>query len=125
MISQNEDALICDLAEVYHVYDFRGLPLNTAAALAAGLDADSRIWRHLTGKKLKTNTWLLALCADRLGLIWWAKTKDGQRGRNRPESILAALTKEKQKEPENESFASGEEYEQRRRELLAAVEDTR
>ena len=43
MIRLDRDALICDLAETYHIYDMRSLPLQTVATLSAGLRDDSRI----------------------------------------------------------------------------------
>lgn len=83
---------MCDFAEVYHLYDYKALPLRTAAALCAGLGADSRIMRKLTGSSTDPKTTLLAIIADRLGLLIWQNTADGQHGRNRPKSIYAALT---------------------------------
>ncbi|MBO7722484.1 MAG: hypothetical protein J6S27_01735 [Thermoguttaceae bacterium] len=32
MVREDETALICDLAETYHILDWRALPLRTAAA---------------------------------------------------------------------------------------------
>ena len=43
MIRFDEDALICDLAETYHIYDYRSLPVKLVATLSAGLRDDSRI----------------------------------------------------------------------------------
>ncbi len=83
---------MCDFAEVYHLYDYKALPLRTAAALFAGLDADSRIMRRLTGNPADTKLTLLAIIADRLGLLIWQNSADGQHGRNRPKSIYTALT---------------------------------
>lgn len=37
---------------------------------------------------------LLATCADALKLLLWQNTKDGQKGRNAPKSILASLIAE-------------------------------
>jgi len=43
MLAIDEDALICDMAQVYHVTDIRALPVKTLAVLACGLPADARI----------------------------------------------------------------------------------
>lgn len=43
MLSTDRDALICDMAETYHIYDMRALPVETLATLACGLRDDSRI----------------------------------------------------------------------------------
>ena len=42
MLAADEDAVICDFAEVYHVLDLRALAPPLAATLAAGLPPDSR-----------------------------------------------------------------------------------
>ena len=47
MIKQDEDALICDLAETYRIYDYRQLPLLQVAVFAYGLRD------HLTKKEEK------------------------------------------------------------------------
>lgn len=91
-MATDEDALTCDFAETYHVYDFRALPAETAAALAAGLPKDSRVLRRLSGSELTLTETLLAAGVDLLHLILWTKTKDAEKGRNRPQSILTTLT---------------------------------
>lgn len=77
MIAKDEDALICDLAETYHIYDYRSLPVRLVATLAAGLRDDSRIASSTTDLKVSITNTLLAIIADRLGQIiqQWA-TKD-------------------------------------------------
>lgn len=94
MIRTDETALICDFAETYHILDYRALSLKTAAALASGLPEDSRIMMKITGQRINTKTALLAGILDRLTTLVWFQTEDGHKGRNRPESVLARLTKE-------------------------------
>ncbi len=108
MIREDENALICDMAETYHIYDYRQLKPLQAAIFAAGLPANSRIKRKLAGQKHSSEVLLLACIADSLRTLIWFQTKDGQRGVNRPPSILAELTGD---EEELEEFASIEEYE--------------
>lgn len=43
MIQTDEDALICDLAETYQIYDYRQLPAYQVAVFSYGLRDDSRI----------------------------------------------------------------------------------
>lgn len=88
----DETALICDFAEVYGVLNYRSLPPLTAAALARGLGEDSRIMRTLRGVNASTGDMLLAVIADRLGMLVWMLSENGQDGKNRPASILDALT---------------------------------
>ena len=63
------------------------------------------------------NTLLLALMADRLGLLVWSKTKDGQKGRNQPRSLVDSLNNVT-KEPETMVFESSEEFEKMKNEII-------
>jgi len=91
MIRLGEDELICDLAEIYHIYDYRTFRPSVIARLAVGLRDNSRIKMKIAGMKVDINTTLLAVIADRLGVLIWQKTKDGQKGLNAPKSILDEL----------------------------------
>lgn len=115
MISVDRDALICDMAETYHIYDLRGLPARTLATLAFGLRADSRIKMRLSDQPLRVDTILLAAIADRLGLLVWAQTEDGRRGRNRPQSIIDAL---EGSENGPQGYNTPEEFEAERRRII-------
>lgn len=94
MVRTDETSLICDFAETYNITDYRALSLKTAAALASGLSEDSRIKMRITGQRITTKTALLAGILDRLTTLVWMQTQDGHKGRNRPESVLAKLTKD-------------------------------
>ena len=91
MISIDEDALICDLAESYHIYDYKSLPVSKIAIFSVGLRDDSRIKMKMNGIKYPLNTILLAAAADRLSLLLWSRTEDGVNGLNQPQSILDKL----------------------------------
>ena len=78
MIATDNDALICDMAETYKVFDLRALPVPMLATLAAGLRDDSRIKIKLSGARAATDTLLLASIADALNFLAWAKTKAAQ-----------------------------------------------
>lgn len=91
MVCECESDLICDMAEYYHILDWRALPLRLAATLAAGLRDDSRVRMHFAGMRLPRETILAAASLDRLSVLVWAKTKDGERGRNRPRSLVQML----------------------------------
>ena len=69
MIRKDEDALICDFAETYHIYDYRSLPLRLVATLAAGLGDTSRIITNTTEAKASTTNTILAIIADHLASI--------------------------------------------------------
>lgn len=79
MLAFDRNALICDLAETYHIYDYRALPVTTLAALACGLRADSRIKLKLSGIAEVSNEVLLIQIFDILQLMryqWFATKKD-------------------------------------------------
>ena len=116
MIRVDETALICDFAETYHIYDWRRLPLQTAASLASGLRLDSRIMMRRSGMTIPLNTLLLATAVDRLGLLLWLQTKDGSKGRNRPTLIIQKL--QKSEEDDVVGFASGKDFERERKWIL-------
>lgn len=118
MTAVDEDALICDFAEVYHIYDYRKLPLRYAAILACGLRDDSRIKMAVSGSVAPTNVLLQAITADALNLLVWFKTKDGQRNRNRPKSLFDLITN---KTSDIEAFETPEEFEKRRMALINEV----
>lgn len=93
MLAEDEDAVTCDMAEVYGVFDLRALPLRLAATLAEGLPNDSRIKRKLAGTQVGIDTLINAIIADRVGLLLWANTEAGQKNRDRPKSIVELLSK--------------------------------
>lgn len=122
MISTDEDALVCDLAETYQIYDYKQLPLNQVAVLAYGLRDDSRIKQIMSDQIVPLETTLLASIVDRLSLSLWLQTKDGQKGVNRPASIADQLIKRDKSENDDKDylvFESGEDFENYRRSLLA------
>ena len=71
MIRQDEDALICDLAETYRIYDYRQLPLLQVAVFAYGLRDDSRIKKIISNQVVSLDTLLFASMVDRLSLSLW------------------------------------------------------
>jgi len=119
MIKVDENALICDLAETYQIYNYRQLPPSTVAIFSIGLRDDSRIKMKLSGAKVSPNILLLSGIIDRLNLLLWTKTEDGLKGINKPKSILDELYN---KESDISAFASGKEFEEERNRLIKAAE---
>lgn len=117
MIDLDEDALICDLAETYGIYDYRQLPAQQVAVYAFGLKEDSRIKMALSNQTVPFETLLMASTLDRLSTLVWFKTKDGQKGANRPTMIAQKLVGE-EKERDEMVFNSGEEFEAYRQRIL-------
>lgn len=120
MMAEDEDALYCDLAETYGIFNWEALPVERLATLSIGLRDDSRIKLALAGAKIDTEIMLLAAAVDRLTTLVWQRTKDGAKGRNRPESVVDALTKEPQEKPL--TFTSGREFEEARARLIWEIE---
>lgn len=118
MLATDEDAIICDLAETYHIYDYKSLPCSRVAIFCIGLRNDSRIKMKMSGMEQPLETILTASIADRLTLLLWSKTKDGVKGRNRPESIAMKLMENSNRDKTMESFNSPEEFEDRRRKII-------
>jgi hypothetical protein len=118
MIKADEDALICDLAETYHIYDYRQLPLNTIAVFSVGLRNNSRIKMKMNNQPVELDLLLLAGISDKLSTAMWWQTKDGQKGVNRPDSLVDVITNTQTKEKNVIAFSSGEDFINRRNELL-------
>lgn len=94
MIATDQDALICDMAETYGIFDLQALPVATLATLAVGLRENSRIKMHMSGAKTSRNELLLAAAVDRLSMLVWAKTEDGHKGINPPKSLVSLMNGE-------------------------------
>jgi hypothetical protein len=118
MIKEDEEALICDLAETYQIYDYRQLPLTQVAVFAMGLRENSRIKMKLSGQRMPIESFLLAGILDRLSFLVWAKTEDGQKGINRPTMILDSFVSKENKDSDIIVYNSGEDFEEERRRII-------
>lgn len=116
---ENKDALICDLAETYHIYDYKRLPALTVAVLAVGLKEDSRIKMQMSGRKVPMMTILTAAIFDQLSFIAWSKTKDAEKGINRPKLLTEALGLKSERQ--ELVFNSGKEFDEKREEMLRQI----
>ena len=79
MIELDEDALICDLAETYQIFDYRSLPVSLVATLSVGLRDNSRIKLRLADSEVSLETLILASIADNLTLLRLGFSKDSKR----------------------------------------------
>ncbi len=118
MISENEDALICDLAETYTIYDYRSLPARTVATLAVGLRNNSRIKMHLSGEVLSFDQMIQVKIYDLLNWIAWTKTKKATKGQGMPERLEDKIRKKAAEESEMVKFDSVEDFEAERNRML-------
>ncbi|WP_333559520.1 MULTISPECIES: DUF5361 domain-containing protein [Ligilactobacillus] len=120
-MNTDEDALICDLAETYGIYNYRQLPADRVAVFCYGLRDDSRIKMAMADMRYTLDTLLSAGILDRLSILIWQKTEDAQQNRNKPVSLTDILTGNAE-ESVGLSFASGEEFEKERNRILKGVE---
>lgn len=110
MIALDEDALICDMAETYHIYNMEQLPVEYVAILANGLRDNSRIKMKAAGLRVDVMTLLLAHVADNTAINVYAKTKDAKHGRNKPKSLVKALQTSNNPRDHARQFDSGESF---------------
>ena len=94
MINLDEDALICDLAETYRIYDYRSLPVKLVATLSAGLRDNSRIKLRIADSPVSLETFILASVADNLTLLRAGFSKDN---RKKPILFTDAINESKHK----------------------------
>ena len=81
MLNAGEDELVCDFAETYHILDLRALPVPLTATLAWGLRPDARIRLKMAEQQVSMETLMLAGVVDRLSLLLWQRTENGQKNR--------------------------------------------
>lgn len=121
MLRVDEDALLCDLAETYGIFDMRALPIPLLATLSLGLRRNSRIKEKMAGTEEGVDTLLLAHAVDRLSTLVWFKTKDGQRGIHRPMSMVSLLTGAEGTSKETRNFESPEDFEAERARIIERI----
>lgn len=105
--------MICDLAETYHILDYRGLSPRLVAVLLLGLRDNSRVKMKLSETKVTIEQMMMAMMADNLNFLSWTKTKDAKHGKYKQKSILKTLMGEYDKKKDDLiSFKTVEEYEE-------------
>ena len=120
MIDTDEEALICDFAEYYHIYDYRGLPASYAAILAVGLREDSRIKKKIGGiQSSPPEIYLQAFIADRLNFLSWLFAS---REEKRRPTLITDMMINGVKEKEELTFKSGADFEAAREKILRDIE---
>lgn len=98
MISTDEEALICDFAQVYHIYDYQSLPADYVGTLAVGLPDNSRIKRKLAGLQVSLETLLLSIIADKLSLSLGARQRMLRRERTDRLRLLQNFLEKKKRQ---------------------------
>lgn len=99
--TRHGDELAADFLRLYGVTDWRALPPARAASLCQAMLTQPESWTH----RAMNPHWrwgdptvsMQALQVDYLALLVWMRSKDGQKGRNRPKPLprpQAATTSE-------------------------------
>lgn len=110
---------MCDLAETYHIYDYRSLPLKMVATFSVGLRGNSRIKMSMAGIQYPLDTLLLAAVLDGINMGNWMLSKSSGEGSNPPQSMVGRLLgKEPDTGKEEILFNSAEDYERARKNIL-------
>ena len=118
MLSLDRTAVVCDLAETYHIFNYRQLPATTVATLACGLKADSRIKTKMAGVKISPpNSLLYALIVDELRSLRWGFMGNKKHMPTFVTEIMANGLPEKG----TQGFDTAEEYERKRREIIERI----
>ena len=111
MLKTDKDALICDFAETYHIYDIESLSIPMMATLAVGLRDNSRIRLKMSGQRVPLEQILLATLVDR-----FTSFATGEDSYTFSELLMGVP--ERENDSELETFDSAEAFEARRNEIL-------
>lgn len=111
---------MCDLAETYHIYDYRSLSPRMAAVFSCGLRENSRIKLAMSDIKYPLETVLSVLTFDAVNWLRWAQTKSAQDGGEPPERIYDKLFGHSDDNIDGDvvTFDSPEEFEAARRKII-------
>ena len=110
--------MICDLAEVYRIYDYKGVPGRLLGTLVAGLGVESRVYQRLAGQDVPTSILIQALIVDELRRIVYMLNAD--KNAEQPESLAARLVEETKPKHEERLFSTPEAFLKARADLIGA-----
>lgn len=118
MIQTDEGLFICDMAETYHVFDYKSLPFDLLVTLASGLRENSRIRCKMAGMQVSMETFILTNIFDKVNWLQWSMSKAAQEGEDPPTAILPILLgTNPEPEKETNTYADGNAFEEARRRL--------
>ena len=119
--------MICDFAQVYHILDYKALPVPLLVTLFSGLWPASRVYLQDAGMPVPMQTLLLGAIGDNLtSLVYVHADKKAKK----PESVVASLLGMNKGNKEDlpgsvktEVFNSVADYEATRRSILEGVKN--
>lgn len=122
MLEEDEEAVICDMAQTYGVMDMYALPPSLFATLACGLPDDSRIKTRLSGARVGYRDMVLSKISDTLGyLLYTVQAAFGGKPKD-PGSLVELLTG-KEEDRKTVAFTSYEDFEKERRAIMSQGEE--
>lgn len=98
MVATDEDALVCDFAETYHIMDYKALPVRQRAVLASGLRDNSRIKMKMAGMTEIPVETVVPQIADSLNLLRYSLTKSASDGIPYPGELFTDIMQGKAKD---------------------------
>ncbi len=113
---EDEDGLLCDFAEFYHIFDIFAFSPVYISTLAVGLPDSSRIKRRLSNTAVPISELLQASAVDLLGLLLYTLQVMAGAKPRKPKSISSSLLgtgKEKA-----EAFMTYEDFEEEKRRII-------
>ena len=108
MLSIDRDALICDLAETYHILDYRALPVTLLATLACGLREHSRIRMKMAGLNYVSPVFMIASIADNISAIQYGMF--AKKNTKKPQMYCDLINDTAEKQVKVDRFRSGEDF---------------
>ena len=96
MLERSEDSLICDLGrDISYIRDaeLQGELYRNVGGWPPW--EDSRIMMLFSGNKIRPSLYFKRQASTSFLCLWWAETKDGQKNRNRPESVVGSLLRKR------------------------------
>lgn len=116
MLGIDRDAVICDLAETYGVFDYARLPIMLTATLCAGLHENSRIKRKLSGVNEVPAEYTLVHIADALTMLLNAMAGNKQK----PELYSDLMTGKRKTGRKKSGFNSIDDFNTARKKFINA-----
>ncbi|MCQ2530279.1 MAG: hypothetical protein MJ086_03395 [Lachnospiraceae bacterium] len=120
MKAVDEDCLICDFAQYYHIYDYESLPVRKQAIYAWGLPDDSRIKKAMSGREYALSDLLLMALVDWVGnMNWQYASVNSKHAPQKPQSLMKLLAKSAT--GEIKGYTDAESFEAERRNILEKI----
>ena len=103
--------MICDLAETYHILDYRCVPARLLGTLICGLRENSRLQRAMSGQQCSLEALLAAKTLDAVVALGYGLACE----KRTPPSVAGLLVRQ---ETEAKGFDSAEEFEAARERIM-------